>query len=111
MFNETATFKRIVQERALDLKNEGKGYLQTLNIIADELYRTDKGEETPISRKSITEFKKLPKIPGSYWIELIRNSWKVYEYIKNKKKEKDSVIKNIKDKISPWVSEVYEKNH
>ena len=106
---EDQVLKIVVQSRAKDLKDQGIGYGNALNQIAQEYYKQFVlGEDTPLGKKGAQHAANvdwdavvaagaalvgvLGKIGGAIW-----------RAVQNKKRK----IEEIKTKITPWITDVY----
>ena len=98
------TYKRIIKKRTIELKLEGRGYLKTVRIIAEELYGARYGEDTPISAAGL-----MAPNPFKWVIELVwplLKSWLQGKIKSRQIKEQD--IQDLQELIEPLVSEAWE---
>jgi hypothetical protein len=117
---QTETAKRIVQERAISLKRDGKGYFDTLHIIAGEIVDSEHGKETDIGRRQA----RAPSMPIPFpWGPLIELAKLISKHLseerdraereaETKRREAAGRQEHIDKAISlitPWIDEVWNK--
>jgi len=104
-YDPTDSLKDVVKERAKEIKEMEKGYIATINIIAEEIYGSARGKHTRI--EEIFPVAWMILIP---WEEILKIIFDLLPFLQAglkktmKKKEK---MEAISEMISPWVSEVF----
>ena len=97
------TYKRIIKKRTIELKLEGRGYLKTVRIIAEELYGARYGKDTPISILGAVAPSPWP------WIKEVGELLKdLFLWIIKQKTKKEQDIQDLQELIEPLVSEAWE---
>jgi hypothetical protein len=97
---ETNDVKAIVKLRARELRGEELRYWDTLAIIADELYKHERGKDTRVG-----ELGADTGVIGPL-LEVGANDQPLFS---KTKKGKAQTIDKITTLISPWVSDIYEE--
>jgi hypothetical protein len=101
----TEALKKVVMARAAGLKNENKGYLETVNIITKEIYNTAKGKDTAISRLAPATL--TLNIPVKEIIRVLIEMLRSLPFFKDLINRKRMALEEIRKMIEPWVSEVF----
>jgi hypothetical protein len=101
LHTETASLERVVKLRASQLRSEGRGYLQAVRTIVDELYGGVEGHDTPIMALGA-----IAKVPWADILSLLRELLKRWFSSSDRIREEKSELEAL---VSPWVSAVYEQ--
>jgi hypothetical protein len=114
---ESETLKRIVKERARQLKSEGRGYLKSIHVIACEIYDSAQGKDTPIGGYAATTgvplgdllktFTKLIPILGMVIEWALRQKANANELKMQDEKARKEAIAEISQMITPWIDEAW----
>lgn len=108
MNSDTNSFRRIVKARARELKHEGRGYLEAVNQVVDELLDGARGKHTRIFATGLmspVEILAIVKVIATL-LGVAANAWKAWVT----GREKQQVERErLEQKVAPLVSEVFEE--
>ncbi len=104
---ETATLKRIVKARALELQKEGCGYLKAIRTIATEVYDSGQGVDTRTGEMAASMGRNLSSIVMTLLGLAIWVFKKVFNTEEARKAERKQAIDRISETITPWVDEAW----
>ena len=97
---ETVDLKTLVKQRARELREHQVGFSDTVDNLADELYRNERGIETRIGEMGATAGLIGPLLKVAADDPLL---------VAKTKKGKAKAIQKLRTLISPWVADVYEE--
>ena len=108
MHSETKSFRRIVKARARELKHEGRGYLEVVHLVVDELLDGARGKLTPIFTMGVmspVEILAIVKVIATL-LGVAADAWKAWVT----GREKQQVERErLEQKVAPLISEVFEE--